>query len=247
MAERPPPLSPEVRALLRGYRAAHAMPEDARARVQERLHDRSRPPNTAPRRSPWLWAGVGAVAAGLLLWGLASISGALQSNAKPDPRSEASMRSTDTQGDTARLVTPPAPESRPVPDTPAPAPAPPLAAPDTGPEPPAPKRGSRAVPRPEPRPDPEPTTPASRLGAENRLIAQTWEHVRTEQYAKAEATLAEHAKAFPAGVLAPERKALEVIVDCLAHPESAVGKADVYARSGRTTLLAKVRSACEER
>ena len=58
--------------------------------------------------------------------------------------------------------------------------------------------------------------------------------------------LAAHAKSFPSGVLAPERRALEVIVDCLAHPEATAGKAEAYARTGRTTLLAKVRSACTE-
>ena len=63
MTERPPSLSPEVRALLRGYRDAHAMPEDAKARVQARLDA----PAQTRRRSPWLWAGVGAAAAGLLL------------------------------------------------------------------------------------------------------------------------------------------------------------------------------------
>lgn len=261
MGDKPPALSPELQAMLGTYREAQTMPADAKARVHDRLRA------TSDGRPVWLWAGVGAVAAALLLWAAASMTGALQTSAEREPGSQAAMQATASDGDTAVAAPPPEAESTPTrspvrrevdrPAPPDPEPASVEAEPESEPAPePQPEPGARKKPRrpkPAATPEPEaqpveapPQTPASRLGAENRLIAKTWEHVRAKRYAKAKATLREHASAFPQGVLAPERRALQVIVDCLANPSAAAGKAQAYAASGRSTLLAKVRSACNE-
>lgn len=265
MGEKPPALSPELQAMLGTYREARTMPADAKARVQDRLR------TTDERRPIWLWAGVGAVAAALLLWAAASLTGSLQTSAESDPGSQAAMQATASDGETAVSSQPPEAEAAPSrsPVRREVDPPPPLEPepesiepePEAAPEPasaPQPEPGARKKPRraktaatPDPEPEPQPAeappqTPASRLGAENRLIAKTWEHVRAKRYAKAKSSLREHASAFPQGVLAPERRALQVIVDCLANPSAAAGKAQAYAATGRSTLLAKVRSACNE-
>lgn len=256
MAERPPGLSAEALAALTAYRDATPMPDGARKRVHARLSEAGSP---AVSRPGWVWIGVGALAAGLLLWGAFGIGDALQASNDSAQKHQAPMQAPHDSGDSAAIVPPAASErskqERVVPPgvTPLP-PAPleeiePAAQPTVGSEPsvvPSPRARTRRKSTPAPSTPPEPTAPASRLGAENRLIARTWEQVRAKQYAKARQTLAAHATEFPSGVLSPEREALLVIVECLRHPESATGKADAYAATGRTTLLAKVRSACSE-
>lgn len=254
MAERPPALSKEALAALAAYRDATPMPEAARGRVRARLSEESR------ARPGWLWVAVGALAAGLLLWGAIGISDA--SRVPPDASAnQAPMQAPQNSGETA-AVAPTDPQSRTTrqPGVPqpsaqmAPAPLEKLEAIEPAdvrraPADPQhrapPRRKTKPAPAAPPEPSPAPL-PASRLGAENRLIARTWEQVRTKQYAKARQALAEHASEFPAGVLAPERRALLVIVGCLQHPESAAGKADAYVAKGPSTLLAKVRAACNE-
>ena len=263
MGEKPPALSPELQAMLGTYREARTMPADAKARVRDRLRA------TSDGRPVWLWASVGAVAAALLLWAAASLTGSLQTTATDDPGSQAAMQATASDAEPAVAEQPPeasparAPVHQQVDPSPPPAPEPESVEPEpesireAAPPPTAQPRPEPATARAKPRrpkaaatPEHEPAeaapqTPASRLGAENRLIATTWEHVRAKRYAKAKASLREHASAFPQGVLAPERRALQVIVDCLANPRAAAGKAEAYAASGRSTLLAKVRSACD--
>ena len=263
MPERPPALSAEALAALISYRDATPMPEAARERVQARLS------NPAPARPAWLWVGAGAIAAGLVLWGAFGLSDAVRASADASTEgSQAPMQVPQDSGETAAIIPDPDPDpaaaraERPEPRDQAPAP-PPAQLPPTPPEdleaaklsaPPDPAAAPRArtpsrrqagPASSEATPTPAPLAP-SRLGAENRLIARSWEQVRAKQYAKARGTLAEHASEFPSGVLAPERRALLVIVACLQHPESAAGKADAYAATGRSTLLSKVRSACSE-
>jgi len=256
MAERPPALSAEALAALTAYRDATPMPEAARERVHARLSATGPARTTRPA---WLWVGVGAIAAGLLLWGALGVGDALRASTDPAPNgSQAPMQAPQDSGDTAAVV--PDRASEPTtrrPSLPRPSaalvPAEDLetpqesVAPEPTDTPPAPAR-RKAKPATQTRPEPAPATPpASRLGAENRLIARTWNQVRAKQYSKARQTLAEHESEFPAGVLAPERSALLVIVECLQHPESAARRADAYAATGRNTLLAKVRSACDEK
>lgn len=243
----PRPLSPELRAMLGTYRDRNPMPEAAKERVHARLQAESVVAAPARGRPIWLWASVAAVAAAALLWGARSLTGSEQSPTERGSNQLAPMRANEGDGDTARVRPEPvrAPQPRatpPAPKTLAPAEVPPPT-PEPVREPPA---SRRKPPQRDTTPTPEPP-PTAALGEENRLIARTWEQVRRKQYARAESTLAEHARQFPGGVLAPERKALTVIVDCLSAPDEAAGKADAYARSGQTTLLAKVRSACDEK
>ncbi|MBV1861729.1 MAG: hypothetical protein KUG77_25135 [Nannocystaceae bacterium] len=251
MAEKPPALSTDTRAVLATYRDATRMPKAARGRVHARLSE------TGSARPVWLWVGVGALAAGLLLWAVVGVSDALRANTEMSEHgTQAPMQVPRDSGETAALVPTKAPEPTtrqqiqpqpllqpdptPLEELQTAAPAKPLpSAPGQSQRRPKGARPSRSVPTPGP-------APASRLGAENLLITRTWEHIRSEHYSKARGTLAEHAAEFPSGVLAPERVALDVIVNCLQHRESAAGKADAYAASGRTTLLTKVRSACNE-
>ena len=254
--ERPPALSPEALAALGAYRDATPMPDGARKRVQARLTE------AAPTRPAWLWVGVGALAAAFLLWAAVGVSEALR--ATDDGSSsgqQAPMQAPGASGATAAVGPPAGIDSTPRPssDPGLPAPQdesepPPLRRPRT--EPPALPRArlhrtAKLPPRPDPTPAPPPAPthsglPENQLGEENRLITRTWEQVRAKQYVGARRTLAEHASEFPSGVLAPERRALLVIVGCLQHPESSVEAASTYAAGGHRTLLAKVRSACDE-
>jgi len=254
MADEPSGLPPNLQALLGAYRETKAMPEGARARVHDRLRER------ASTRTVWLWAGVGALAAGLAVWLGLSATGALQSFQQGVPGSQAPMQAPEHRSTTAVADAPPPREhaaprrttSRAVVKVEALEPAPTEDPTTTQAELPATRRRARPTRPPEAdaaaQPDPasEVQPPASRLGAENRLIARTWEHVRAEQWARARASLIEHETSFPQGVLTPERRALQVIVDCLATPQDAAGKADAYASSGSTALLSKVRAACSE-
>ncbi len=256
MAKRPPALSPEALAALTAYRDATTMPDAARERGHTRLSEGETTPASRPA---WVWIGVGALAAGLLLWGAFGIGDALKASTDTAERHQAPMQAPHDSGETASIEPGPAPEpakrERTTPPASTPLPPVPLeeiesaAEPGVEAEPPV-SAPPRARPHRKPRPvsqvPAEPPAPSSRLGAENRLIARTWEQVRAKQYAKARQTLAEHATEFPSGVLAPERKALLIIVGCLQHPESATGKADAYAATGRNTLLTKVRSACSK-
>ncbi len=255
MAERPPAPSREVLAALTAYRDATPMPKAARARVRARLFE------TNSVRHTWLWAGVGALAAGLLLWGAFGVSNALHMTTDASATgNQAPMQAPQDSGETAALdsAKPSGPTTRrpraPEPATEMMTPAPlkkPAALQSPTPVPPASARASsRREAKSAPPTPPEPTPPprlARRLGVENRLITRTWEHVRSKQYANARQALAEHASEFPSGVLAPERRALKVIVACLEHPESAAQKGDAYAATGHRTLLAKVRSACNQK
>lgn len=264
MPERPRALSPEARAALATYRDAAPMPQAARDRVQARLSAVPAPARRArPARRAWLWGVAGAVAASLLLWGSLEVTDALRSTADDGHTgSQAPMQALPNSADTAAIQTHEAADAPPGPPPPpkapsagiAPAPLETIGAveqratrdPPAAKAPPRARHNTRPAPEAIPQPIP-PTLPANRLGAENRLIASTWEQVRSKQYAKAKQTLAEHASEFPSGILAPERGALVVIVECLQHPELAAGKAEAYAAKGRSTLLAKVRSACDPR
>jgi len=257
MADRPPALSPEALAALTAYRDATPMPQAVRERVHARLSE------AAPARPVWRWVGVGAIAAALLLWGALGVSDALRARADTSSDgNQAPMQVPQDSGETAavtpaeaakpkaRRSTTPLPSAQPPAQPSSPLPPAPLEALETTRPAAVPEPAPRAAPRRKTTPAPPPAaTPAplsaSRLSAENRLIAQTWEHVRAKQYAKARQVLNTHASEFPSGVLAPERRALLVIVGCLQHPGSASGKADAYAATGRSTLLTKVRSACD--
>lgn len=270
MDERPPELSGEARAALTAYRRATPMPTAARERVHASLSDHAARPRPA-----WLWVGVGAIAAALLLWGALGVSDALRASPDGAQGTLAPMQTLQDSGETASVLSEPPqhqgdrrgqrrsrrPEAPATPLPPAPletldtqnaVTSPEAQARATAKTPPTPRHRPKSAARapepasqPEPRPAPPPGT-ASRLGAENRLIAETWEHVRAKRYSKARQALDAHASEFPAGVLAPERRALLVIVGCLQHPDSASGKADAYAAAGRSTLLAKVRAACDQ-
>ncbi len=250
MVDRPPVLSAEALAALTAYRKATPMPKAARERVHARL---SAAP--APSRRGWLWAAGSAIAAGLLVWGAIGVSDALQATTDAGREgSLAPMQAPPTAADTAANQpvqgAQPPPRSRVKPSNDL-APVP-LETLETTEPPETPETAATAPPRtkrrtkPLPEAAPAPAIPPSRLGVENELIARTWQQVRSQQYAKARTTLAEHASEFPAGVLAPERRALEVIVACMEHPKAAPGKADAYAAQGHSTLLAKVRSACKQ-
>ncbi len=250
MVERPPALSPEALCALTAYRETNPMPEPARERVHARLQAR-RTVAPAPSRPAWLWAAGGAIAAGLLVWGAIGASDALRASADDGSAPSLAPMQVPSVADEAAQTRPiqaVSPRLEPAHEL---APAPlqvleKIAEPPQVPQTPATalpraKRKENPVPAPVPTP---PALPATRLGAENQLIARTWEHVRALRYGKARETLTEHASEFPVGVLAPERRALQVIVACLEHPEAAAGRADAYAAQGHSTLLAKVRAAC---
>lgn len=246
-SHKPDPLRPSSRALLAAYRKARPMPSAARERVWEAVQE--------PRRSvaaTWLWAGVGAAAAALLLLGLAQLGSSDATRDASDSAMQAPDEAVPQPGST--LIQP---EPTPVRSDSRPAKTKPNAAPVEASlqgEPAEPVVSpARAVKPRKRRPavDVEPAVPApkvSTLGEENRLISEAWRHVAAKQYGKARQATAEHSQRFSKGVLAPERRAIAVIVDCLTDAPKAGGRAKRFmSAKGGSVLAKKVREACGEK
>lgn len=96
----------------------------------------------------------------------------------------------------------------------------------------------------------EPTRAAAptkeQLWAEARLLRQAQQALRDGLATRSLATLAEHERRFPRGILAPERDAARVFAYCLAkQPERARAAADAFVRNHpNSPLLAKVNESC---
>lgn len=109
----------------------------------------------------------------------------------------------------------------------------------------SPRSGTRTTGSDTPAHEPA-LAPADALRQELALIRRAREAIAAGRHADADAALAEHARSFPAGALAPERAAYEAIVACHLHRGDATSRAREFARAHPTaTLLGEVKAACE--
>lgn len=248
--DEPQPLRASSQALLAAYRDARPMPTASRDRVWAAVREPGR-----SAAATWLWAGVGAAAAALLLLGLAQLGGstateetsgpAVQAPNEAVPRSE----SASTQRKQATPNIAEQPDEPVVPDAPL----------EEATEPPTAMPAVSAVPTPATGPAPRKrrpradkpaaaASPVSTLAEENRLIAEAWRHVASKRFAKARQATDTHARRFGKGVLAPERRAIAVIIDCLTDAPNATASAKRFISSkGGSVLVKKVREACGEK
>ncbi len=234
--DEPAPLRADARRMLATWREADAMPRAAKARVWKRMRARPRPP--APRYDvAWVWAVAIAAAVLLVWWGVAQVRrAALDGEARPVDQA---VDHRDVPPGEHDVVEPPPPASPPVvAQAPAPAIAPPVQKP-------------AEVVRPSARPRVEPSTDTApdattTLARERDVIARAWSALADADYGAALHRAAEHAQSFPNGILAPERRAIEVIARCKRgdRDADAAGRAwlDEHPRS---PLANRVRVACE--
>lgn len=102
--------------------------------------------------------------------------------------------------------------------------------------------------RPEPPrspPDRDLTEPGSTLAAERELVARAWRALALGETAPALDAAAEHARRFPAGLLAPERAAIDTIARCRRGDADGPRRATAFHREHAGSPLAKrVDEAC---
>jgi hypothetical protein len=211
---RPPPLSPETRALLEREREIPTVPAAQRARAMARARvslQSAATPAAAPHargRTRWLAAAAAALLA------------------------SAAVGAAAYEVGTRVLRSPP----------PAPiAPAPPAAAPAPRPALP-PAVAAEPAPPPEPALAAPAMSPAEVARAELRLLRQARAAVARGDFAAALVPLAEHARRFKNGRLTEEREALRVkSLAGLGRTEEARRAADAFrARFPRSVLLPAV-------
>lgn len=110
----------------------------------------------------------------------------------------------------------------------------------------APTRPRRPEPHPPEPPPTEPEPPAhSNLAAERGLVAEAWRALTLGETAQALDATAEHARRFPAGLLAPERAAIDTIARCRQSTAADPDRASAFHRAHPRSLFAdRVDEAC---
>lgn len=94
-------------------------------------------------------------------------------------------------------------------------------------------------------PETAPTEPGSTLAAERELVARAWRALALGETALALDATAEHARRFPAGLLAPERAAIDTIARCRRGDADGPRRATAFHRAHAGSPLAKrVDEAC---
>lgn len=255
-------LEPEAADALRALAAARSpepgAAERAWAAMERRLVDGPPPRDIEPvpmRRRTLALAVVAFAAAIFVAVGLASWGGGWLAARDPrgDEQAPYTSEPTTPMAPAPQVVSVPAIEPRvaPPPSTePAAVPAPSIAA-----ELPVPSEERRvepkrrATPRPATEPEPEPKEPAeTTLAAELRLLSRANAAMRAGRHAEALDVLAEHARAFEAGQLAPEREYKRALALCeLGRREQARAVADAFVREHpRSPLRAKAMDVCRE-
>lgn len=239
-----PALDPRAAALLAAYRRGRAMPPAARARVHDQLVGTCPPEHVLPirraHRDSRVWAVALALAAVAVLWfarrgpDLAEQSGG---PATMSPAHGAAAPTTSGVNVGAPLAEPEQPAALP--------PAPEVVAPAA----PAPAIETRARPKPvrdEPIAAPSEPAPQDDLRGEQELLARGWTALAAGQADAAVRDAGEHARRFPAGVLAPERRALEAAATCVDAPERGAELARAFlADHPRSPLARRVRDSCD--
>lgn len=219
----PPQLEPELRDLLDDYRDAVDMPDAAFERGLARVEATATGAGgtslgSGPSSGLGGWvtvAAVGVAAIGVVAVVVAMSGGATQYErvAAPSLPIDAGVEPGSDRWEHEMLAAPLAPP----PPAPAPAPAP---GPTSKSSPPRAKTG------------PAVAVDADSLARETKLLRSAQSALNRDQHEAALASVRAHAKAFPNGVLAEERRALEVVALC----------ADGQLDRGRTQARAFVRT-----
>lgn len=251
-----PALDPRAAALLATYRRSRAMPPAARARVHDRLSGTCPQAHVLPlmsrRHHGAAWAVALALAAAVLLW--LARRGPDLAEKTGDAATMSPAHAAPTAASDASLLAPPpaAPRSEPS-ITPAVAPAPEAVRPRLKPTDrrESPPRDPAALDRrddPHASPDLDdapPAQPASDLRGERELLARGWQSLAGGDAGAAARDAGEHARRWPEGVLAPERRALEAAASCVADPSRDAELARAFlADHPRSPLARRVRDVC---
>lgn len=272
---RPPaPLPRRTRALLAVYRDAHAIPvaveeriwtvvgaEHAPAPAYDPLAGAAAAGSTAASQRAasqrWLAWGAAMLAAAAVLvlaWQLGGSLGARRHASRTPDAAVMQGGGRSTHGHaTPRAAAPTAavPPSMATPAEPSPGSST-EAATSAGPTPSSPvdaptrpRRAVRDAPA-EPAPvDPASTSAASTLAAERELVARAWGALALGETARALEAAAEHARRFPAGLLAPERAAIDTIARCRRGDANGPRRATAFHRAHpRSPLAERVDEAC---
>ncbi|MEX1361651.1 MAG: hypothetical protein AB1Z98_00880 [Nannocystaceae bacterium] len=265
---RPPaPLPPRLRELMAEYRQADRIPPDVEERIwsvvgseQDFAAVDGEPPDVlAPegsRRSPrvlvgWLGFGVAAAAVLALAWHLGGRR-AERSRPGASPDTAIMLGTAKSSSSTARAA--PA-SSRPegaraaqaveIPNEPPAGPAT-QAVPTVAPKAADPARARAGAGPPRDAQGRAPSPRASDLGAERELVARAWRSLAHGDASAALVTTAEHRRRFEAGLLAPEREAIEVIARCRRGDADGPRRAAAFHRAHPSSPLAeRVDEACD--
>lgn len=271
----PAPLPGHARAMLTAYRDAESIPPEIEARIWSVVGADDAPepafdpwdeprPRGADRR--WLTYGAATLAAAAILLLAWRMGGSLAERRQPERTPGAAAMQGDAaipQGHAApstrqRTVAPPspAPSTDPEPTTDPSTVAPSRPPSSTSPEAstPSPRSAPSSSDRPStptPIPGPRPTSPASdpepssSFAAERELVARAWRALALGEPARALEATAAHARRFPAGLLAPERDAIETIARCRQVPTHGPRRAAAFHRAHpRSPLAPRVDEAC---
>jgi len=93
--------------------------------------------------------------------------------------------------------------------------------------------------------DPTPVQPGSTLAVERELVARAWRALALGETMQALDVAAEHARRFPAGLLAPERAAIDTIARCRRGDADGPARAASFHRAHpRSPLAERVDEAC---
>ncbi|MDC0720283.1 hypothetical protein [Nannocystis bainbridge] len=246
-----PALDPRAADLLATYRRARAMPPAARARVRDQLVGTGPEGHVLPlrprRRHDAAWAAALALAAVAILW-LARRDSHLSEQTGASATMSPAHGAADPAVNDAALLTPPpaAPQPGLVPAV-APAPTD-VVRPRSRP---AADRRDAASPSvsadgPDDHRDAHDTAPATDLRGEQALLARGWQALAGGDPGSAARDADEHARRYPAGALAPERRALAAAASCADDPAAGAELARAFlADHPRSPLARRVRDACD--
>lgn len=273
---RPPASLPRpARAMLAAYREAHALPVEAEDRIwsvvgkgdaPEPVFDPLAEPDLASRTdrrwTSYAGASLAAAAVLLLAW---RMGGSIAERREAERTPSAAVMQGGGSPSQGHAITPspraatpktrePSPTTAPAPtdDPPtivAPTPIPEPVEPSEPPARPRPSSSSPAEPSSPSStdPTPDPATPST-FAAERELVAQAWRALALGDHAQALQAAAEHTRRFPAGLLVPERAAIETIAHCRQDPTDGPRRASAFHRAHpRSPLAARVDEACEKK
>lgn len=253
-----PALDPRAAALLATYRRSRAMPPAARARVHDRLSETCPPAHVLPlmskRHHGAAWAVALALAAAVLLW--LARRGPDLAEKTGDAATMSPAHAAPTAPSDASLLSPPPAGPRDEPSiTPAVAPAPEVEAVRPRQKPADRREGVARDPAALDRHDDSraandlddaaPAQPAGDLRGEQELLARGWQSLAAGDAGAAARDAGEHARRWPGGVLAPERRALEAAASCVDDPPRGAELARAFlADHPRSPLARRVRDVC---
>lgn len=242
----PAPLRADALRMIATWREADAMPRAAKARVWTRVRGdvarRRRPPRPL-RYDAAVWAIAIAAAVLLVWWGVASLRrDAIADRGSVNDQAVDQRDGAEPESVVAKPTPGPTSSVAPVPPESIPTIAPPLQTPAATPR--------RATLRPrtvEPAgTEPPAQSKTTALARERDLVARAWSALADGDHGAALLRAAEHEQAFPDGLLAPERRAIEVIARCKRGDRGArEASAEWIAAQPRSPLANRVRVACE--